>query len=335
MSTNTFEINEEEFDLRFEKFIDFCSKVLTKNHGINTGVNPIVPKMNKFVKIIEKLDYEEKKGIFISCLFEPHKRHIMSKDFDHSWMDDAKIELIIPNIKNPKDRMVMCSTIYKKCVKLKIDVEKSLEGLLNATIDDKEELNYPDIFCLHYYRMLYQIITTTKEANKVKEKLKNIESELGITENKEVNITANPMASINGLMNGTGGNMGQQIGNLISGLTPALSNMVKQNPDGTSKLDFQGLKDVFKPMMQTIGQNNPEMAKKIGENFGGILDSSDPQEMIGKAVKKIGQMDLNKMITDHLGPLNNNSDSKAVSDSAITALQIGSSSSLADASNQE
>lgn len=329
------ELDEEQLDKHFNKFREFCERVLIYQNGISTQTNPILTKMNKFVKIYNMLEANEKVEIINECMFIPFKKEVLSKGDDYSWLEQKTVCLMLPgsNQKN-KDKSIMVSTVYKKCVKLKQDAEKAIDGLPDSAAEDREELNFPDIFCLYYYRILKSVVTDSKDVEKINEKLKHIETDLGVNSESNVDIKHNLVGNM-GNLGGLGNlsNLGNNIGNIIQNIAPALNNIVKQKADGGINLNMAGISDVTNKLVETLAPNNPEIKKKLGEFASGFSDVKTPGDALGVLTSKLGQPGLQNAIQSGLGNLGiDMGTSKAVSDSDVTQLQLAAATSSVNSS---
>lgn len=323
------EYNDEECYKHYKKFCEFCEKVLNYLNGLKTSVNPIAVKMNKFNKVYDIMEPHERQEIIIDCLYKPIKSELLQNKDDFSWMENKTVSLSLPGNSN-KDRCVMCSTIYKKCVKLKADAEKDIEGLPESAAEGREELNFPDIFCLYYYRILKQVVVNKSENDKICKKLASVETDLGIKKEDNIDIKSNPLAGMGnlpGLGNlGNLNNLGQNIGSLIQNITPALGNIVKQDGKGGVSLNPSGFKEIF----GKITESNPQLAKQMGETFGGIIDAKSPDEMLSAAVSKLQSPDVKNAMRTMMGG-DDNKTLPSITDAEIREMQAnqnGSSSAV-------
>jgi len=250
---STIEFDEKLLDSSFEKFYEFCTKVITYN---STGlkVNPLLVKLNKFKKVSDLMNSSERRILISETLYSKNRNKILQ--FDSSWLTDSDVSI---SIGDNKDRCVKCSTIYKKTLKLKEDKEKALEGLPDEAFETAEEINFPDIFMLYMYRMFKAIVSDPDENSKITTHLNSIQSDLGITDSTAPNVRNNnpmPQNPLGDILN----NLGPMIGNLTKGL----GNMNMKGNNGMPNIN--GILNSLTGMMG----NNPQLSKVVGETFGDL-----------------------------------------------------------------
>ena len=273
----------DNFNKAVTKFFEFCEKVLNYNN-VGSVVNPIVVKMNKFIKVYDYMDDDEKVEFINTNLYEPYIKSIISSDEDYTWITKASITLAIDK-KMAKDRSLMFSTIYNKCTKLRDDAEKSIEDLPDTAAEGREELNFPEIFCLYFYRILKHSLTAVKDKNteKVTNKLSGIEKVLGVGDTNP-EIKSNPLPAMQNIL-GNLGNLG------------SLGNLITHNPKNKQmpiNINFDGVKNLVNGF---AGDSNPQLKNMVNGIIGELKEAKSPQEMIQKAVSKIGGgSDIMKMI---------------------------------------
>lgn len=314
---------DQTFNVTMNKFKGFCVKILEFN-SLGTSANPIITRMNKFFKVYDLMEEDEKKELIFDCFYKPHKKELLQKEDDFSWLENKSVKL---EIGKNSDRSMMCSSVYKKAIKIKKDAEKSLEGLPEEAAESMEELNYVDIYLLYFFRLLKHVVADEDDNKIITKKLRNIESDLGIVDkDPEVNKTGN-----NNPMN----NLGGMLGNLGNSLQGMLNGNNKNGQNG--QLNLGGL---MKTVQNMVGPSNPELSKQLGETFGDLAEEKSLQGVLSKAVSKLGDPNLHQIlqkgvssITSNSGienPLNGISESKSlppISDAEISALQISGSNS--------
>ena len=283
------EFDETLFETSFEKFFEFCNKVITyKSTGLK--VNPIMVKMNKFKKVVDLMKPTELKTLFIESIYVPNKYNLLESNSDHSWILENDVSM---SIGKNKERILMCSTVYKKALKLKAECEKSLEKLPESACEEAEELNFPDIFLLYLFRMLKASVEESNDNATVSKILSGIESDLGITNsnNPEVkNNNANPMPS------------GNPLGDILSNLGPMLGNLTKNMNSGNGNKGGNGQMQMpnIANLLSGLTSGNPQLSKMVGETFGDLSDCKNPADMLGKVVRKLNNPELQSMIQNGL-----------------------------------
>jgi hypothetical protein len=313
------------------KFKNFCQKILEFN-AVGTSTNPVITRMTKFFKVYDIMEEEEKKELIFNCFYVPHKKELLQKGDDYSWLEAKSVKLEIGG-KNNSDRSMMCSTVFKKAVKIKKDAEKSLEGLPENAAEEMEELNFVDIYLLYFFRLLRIVVTDETENKTITEKLKNIESDLGMenrdpTINKTGNNNGNPLGNLGGMIGDLGKNLGQMF--------------QSNNANSNNPMAGLNLNGIMKTVQNLVGDNNPSLSKQIGETFGDLGEAKSPQDLLNKAVGKLGDKNLQDMIKNGVSqftnsmnvenPMNNISTSSSlppISDAEISQLQITGSNSNA------
>jgi hypothetical protein len=336
MSSVNIDFNEDLFEKSMVKFFEFCEKILVYSHTIGTSPNPILVKMNKFKKVYDMMDSDEKQEIVNLCLFEPHKKELLQKDDEEfRWMKDKSVVIAIPGAKgNNKDKAVYCSSVFTKCVKLKNEAEKAIEGLPDSAAEDREELNFVDIFALYYYRILKYSVTFKSDNEKICIKVADIEKDLGLNTNNDIEIKSNPAAianSMGALGNMNMGNLGNNLGNIMQSIGPALNGILKQGPNGEMNINGSGVKNVVDKLIDTVGSGNQELKKKAGELMSGFSECKNPQEALSVALNKLGNQEVKDAISKGLGGIGVNMEaSNPITDSEIKQLQIGGSSPSSD-----
>lgn len=323
MTDTKFEYDDLECNEHYNKFTNFCEKVLVYNNGIKSQPNPIVVKMNKFNKIWNLMEPAEHREIIESQLYTPIKTQLLQSGDDTAWMCTAGVMCSLPG-KGNKDKCVMCSTVYNKCTTLKRDAERDIEGLPDSAAETREELNFPDIFWLYFYRLVRCVISNTAERNKISKKLHNVESDLGIEVDAGVDIRHNPNAGIAGMLGQNGvptmNNIGNNIGSMIQNIAPALGNIVKTGADGNMQFNSGGLKDV----LGKLTESSPALGRQIGENFGSILEQKTMPDMLNAAIAKLQSPATQAQISKMMG--GNTSESTAlpaITDAEISAHAAG------------
>ena len=287
----TLEFDEKLFDSSFEKFLEFCTKVITYN---STGLksNPLLVKLNKFKKVSNLMNSKERKKLIIDNLYDSNQKKIL--DFDNSWITDTDVCI---SIGDNKDRCVKCSTIYKKTLKLKEEKEKSLEGLSDDAFENAEEINFPDIFMLYVYRMFKASVLNEDEQTKITVHLNTIQSDLGIDNSNSPNIKNN---NSNPMPNNPLGDILNNLGPMIGNLTKGFGNMNMKGNNGMPNIN--GILSGLTGMMG----NNPQLSKVVGETFGDLGECKTPQEMMGKLVGKISNPELQSAISSGIGSIAGN-----------------------------
>jgi hypothetical protein len=285
------EFDEKLFDTSFDKFLEFCTKVITYN---STGlkVNPLLVRLNKFKKVSDLMNSNDRKILILETLYKSNRDKILQ--FDNTWLTDRDVSI---SIGDNKDRCIKCSTIYKKTLKLKEEKEKSLEGLPDEAFEQAEEINFPDIFLLYTYRMFKAVVSDESENSKISTNLNSIQSDLGIEDSNSPNIKNN---NSNPMPNNPLGDILNNLGPMIGNLTKGLGNMNMKGNNGMPNIN--GILNSLTGMMG----NNPQLSKVVGETFGDLGECKTPQDMIGKLVGKINNPELQNAISTGIGSIAGN-----------------------------
>jgi hypothetical protein len=317
------EYDDDQCRENYDKFTAFCEKILTYNSGLKTSPNPIVVKMNKFKKIWDLMEPSDRCEIIETQLYKDYKQQLLKAGDKYDWISTSGITISLPG-KGNKDRCVMCSSVYSKCVALKDAAEKDIEGLPDSAAESREELNFPDIFLLYYYRLIKCVVfSNVGEREKIKSKIDGFESDLGIKNGDSVDIKSNPLPGLGNLLGQNGvpnlNNIGANLGNIFNNIGPALGNLIKNGPDG-----IQLNPDGAKGLLGKLTENNPGLGKQIGENFGSILEQKTPGEMLTAALDKLNSPETRQAINKMLPISDKEIESKMTSSDLPALLPITS-----------
>ena len=148
-----------------------------RNLKITRKRNPILSRLDKYVKIYEKTKIEDHINHF-ERIYESNHINIMKGPDRDAWIKNNNIM-----IQSSPDAKIYLSGIYNTSCKLKTDIENSFRGL--PDIGDSLELKFSTAFLLHLYRIFYEISDSESDQKILSGYISKLEKNAGVKKSKK------------------------------------------------------------------------------------------------------------------------------------------------------
>jgi hypothetical protein len=261
----SFKENFTKFLSQLEKFVDYGNPLdIANSIGKKKGQNVAQVQLKRYSDAWgrRKEGDEDIHKEFYKIMYTRHRDNILKGLNSDVWMKDDAVKIILGDGKvNPSTKTIIrLSAIYRKACDIsdrkesEIDVDDGDDG-------DYQELIYPKIFMLYFYRLCVDVEDVGKDKEKLQTYVKSIEDDLGIAPDKEINVSTSPMSGIAGMMGGLISQLGGKDG---------MKNI--QESLGKKGINSSNPQDLMKQFF------SPEMAQKFGGAFEGVKNAKNMEE---------------------------------------------------------
>lgn len=209
-----------DFNKVYPAFLTHMKNILnvkaTLSIGKTTDKNPIAKGLQTYIKVYENTNPASHYPQIIKFYTEAKKDvlnpYLKDGVRNDRWLDEGSYSIVIDSSFDPKGiAKVRLSAIYHNA----LEIERvKREALSNMPEDFKSkviELQYPDLFLLHLYRTLIFIVTDKAELLLIKQNVRAIEKQLGISIGQEVDSSVDPLQNMFSVMTGAFKKMGMEI----------------------------------------------------------------------------------------------------------------------------
>lgn len=247
--------------------------------NLTNSPNPIVADLHRYqriYKITEPSDHTD----YFHNVYDQHRSDIIRGHVMDDWLKNGKIKIQfgegIQQVR--KDRVIRLSAIYINACQLRDETDEQLKGLPNEDQERerRKELNYPDIFMLHLYRIFRAVVPEDQEV--LTQRITAIEQDLGLQ-------AETPSVEGNGL-NG-----------IMSTMTQFISNLGLKPPQGTQLPTENDFGKIFNSMF-----NNPNTQNAIGNVFKDLQNCKNVNEVFQKLISGFTDPTLAQTLTETIGP---------------------------------
>jgi hypothetical protein len=247
-------------------------KTVIKTHekyklNLSSSQNPILTRLERYIKIYDRTEPNEHVWYF-QRLYNQNKSAILRGPERDTWLGNGNIILHYgEETGRPiKDAKIHLSMIYNTAIKLRDDVESSLQGL--PDVDQSQELLYPTLFLLHLYRIFYEFSDSDEDKDKLSGYIKDLEGDAGIK--------SKPSKSNNSTEDNNG------LDGILGMATGLMEQMGLKLPEGQKLPSGKDLNKAIGNVFQ-----NPEAKSFIGDMMKDMQDCDNFGDMVGKLLNKL------------------------------------------------
>lgn len=286
------ELKQNIFDKEFRALFEHLRNIIkTRDAGrlkMGNGINPILKYLNKYEKLYThpESDPDDHKDFVLNVL-NKYRGQILKGHKNDGWVKSGSVAIQFgegcANV--DKEYRIMLSATYNTATQLCEDAKKRLDGLPDAAYEECHELNYPDIFMLHLYRLFREVAVDKNDKEKLAACVNDIETDLGIESDTPVESQQGGFSGMMSMATGFLSQMGLQVPKdmkppsekeLMGAMGGLLSNPQLKETIGSIFTDIQkDPKQVLQKLAGALG--NPEVTEAISGTFENATQTFAPQ----------------------------------------------------------
>ena len=257
----------KKFGQTLESFLDLLKTIIKSSEKTNlkltSGRNPILARLEKYIKTYDKTEPEEHVWYFRK-IYESNHPAILRGPGRDNWIKTGAVLIQFgEEVGATTDIKIHLTVIYNTACKLRDEMQNLLKGLPGS--DQAEELLYPSLFLLHLYQLFYEVAEEKDEKEKLATFIAVLEKE---THSKSSNKnSSDPLSGIMGTMADLMGQMGVKL------------------PEG-QKMPSQ---DELGKMLGTV-MNNPQAKSMLGNVMQEMKECKSIGDVVNKLVGNLGSI---------------------------------------------
>jgi hypothetical protein len=256
----------KKFGQTLESFLDLMRTIIKssekRNLKLTSGRNPILSRLEKYIKTYDKTEPEEHVWYFRK-IYESNHPAILRGPGRDNWIKTGPIIIQFgEEVGAVTDIKIHLTVIYNTACKLRDEIQNLLKGLPGS--DQAEEFSYPSLFLLHLYQLFYEVAEEKDEKEKLATFISVLEKETH-SQSKTKNNNSDPLSGIMGTMADLMGQMGVKL------------------PEG-QKMPSQ---DELGKMLGSV-MNNPQTKSMLGNVMQEMKECKSIGDVVNKLVGNLG-----------------------------------------------
>lgn len=298
----------DAFQAELQKFFKHCLHIISTKDAIKmaletNGKNPVLEHLNKYIKAAEKSKVEFMRDEFWTFYLK-YAKAILKGHHRHTWLSGPKMDISLSyglstNTAKHDKIKIHLSILYRQAVQIQEETEEQLDGLPETDeTQQKQELIYPEIFMLHFYRLFREAAKSyLPDAKGNKAEIKTAGQSFSLAEIKKHHA---------------------QLSALVLAIEKELG--VKPNADAEENFSSVGLVGMAASLAKQIGIPIPQDAEMPNDSqavgvmkelfnqpeakqlLTDVQECKDPQQLLQKMASRLNDPKLAQAIQTTLGP---------------------------------
>jgi|SRR5581483_9291030 len=298
----------ETFQTELQKFFKTCLNIISTKETLKlnletNGKNPVLEHLNKYIKATEKSKVELMRDEWLTFYLK-YAKPILKGYHRHAWLSGPNMNIsldygISTNTAKGTKIKIHLSILFRQALQIQEETEEQLDGLPELEeAQQKQELVYPEIFMLHFYRLFREAAKSLlPEGKEAKTEVKVGSNTVTVADLKkhhaqlsalvlaiEKELGMKPDADAEENMSSVG------LVGMAATLAKQIGIPIPQDAELPNDTQAAGvMKELF---------NQPE-AKQL---FTDVQECKDPQQLLQKMAARLNDPKLAQAIQTTLGP---------------------------------
>jgi hypothetical protein len=297
----------DAFNAELQKFFKHCQHIISTKDAIKmvaetSGKNIVLEHLNKYIKAAEKSKVEFMRDEFWT-FFLKYAKAILKGHHRHTWLSGPQMDISLAyglstNTAKSNKIKIHLSILYRQAVQIQEETEERLDGLPETDeMRQKQELIYPEIFMLHFYRLFREAAKSyLPEAKETKTELKIAGQTLPLAEIKKYHAQLSALVlaiekELGMKPNADAEESFSSVGlvGMAASLAKQIGIPIPQDAEMPNEMQAVGvMKDLF---------NQPEAKQLITD----MQECKDPQQLLQKMTARLNDPKLAQAIQTSLG----------------------------------